>query len=52
MLCQKNKNNVNFLRIVVILRRLRDCGLITEPEFRRAKAYYLRLTGADIAVYD
>lgn len=52
MLCQKNKNNVNFLRIVVILRRLRDCDLITEQEFRRAKAYYLRLTGADIAVYD
>ena len=52
MLCEKNTNNINFLRIVVILRKLRECGMITEKEFKRAKEYYEKMTGADIAVYD
>ena len=52
MLCEKNKNNINYLRIVVILRKLRDCGLITVTEFRRAKDYYEKLTGADMILYD
>ncbi len=52
MLCQNCSNNINYLRIVVILRKLRDCGMITEKEFKRAKDYYAKVTGADIAVYD
>ncbi len=52
MLCEKNKNNVNFLRIVVILRKLRDCGLITTVEYKRAKDYYEKVTGADMIICD
>ena len=52
MLCEKNKNNVNYLRIVVILRRLRDCGLITVKEYKHAKEYYCKRTGADMVIYE
>ena len=46
--CQSS--SANFLRIIVILQRLRDQGVITEIEYQRAKQYYKRLTGADIVV--
>ena len=46
--CQSK--SVSFLRIIVVLQRLRDQGVITEKEYQRAKQYYKQLTGADIVV--
>ena len=46
--CQSK--SASFLRIIVVLQRLRDQGVITEIEYQRAKQYYKRLTGADIVV--
>ena len=48
-----NKNkNMNYVRIMEMLRRLRDGSLITEKEYRKAKKYYQRLTGADLVLVD
>ena len=52
MLSEKSRNNVNFVRIVTVLRNLLASGLITGDEYKRAKGYYRKLTGADIAVVD
>lgn len=52
MISVKNRNNVNYVRIVTILRHLRFSGLISESEFKRAKEYYKKVTGADISVMD
>ena len=52
MLAQKNRNNINFIRIVAVLRNLRSGGMITREEYRRAKGYYKKVTGADIALVD
>ena len=47
MVAVNTTKNANFIRIVTILRNLRDNGSITEREYLRAKKYYLKLTGAD-----
>lgn len=46
------KKSVNFVRILIVLRRLRDDGIITKQEFENAKNYYRKATGADIYVVD
>lgn len=38
------------MRIVSILKHLRDTGAITLKEYNKAKDYYARLTGADIVI--
>ena len=50
MVAENTTKNANFIRIVTILRNLRDNGSITEQEYLRAKKYYLKLTGADIVL--
>lgn len=50
MIAEYTTKNANFIRIVTILRSLRDNGSITEREYIRAKKYYLKLTGADIVL--
>lgn len=50
MVAENTTKNANFIRIVTILRNLRDNGSITEREYIRAKKYYLKLTGADIVL--
>ena len=50
MIAEKTTKNANFIRILTILRNLRDGGSITEQEYTRAKKYYQKLTGADIVL--
>ena len=50
MLAENTTKNANFIRIVTILRNLRDNGSISEQEYLRAKKYYMKLTGADIVL--
>ena len=50
MVADNTTKNANFIRIVTILRSLRDNGSITEQEYIRAKKYYMKLTGADIVL--
>ena len=50
MLAENTTKNANFIRIVTILRSLRDNGSISEQEYIRAKKYYMKLTGADIVL--
>lgn len=52
MLAQNTKENANFIGIVLMLRCLRNEQLITTKEYSRAKAYYRKLTGADIVIAD
>ena len=50
MVADNTTKNANFIRIVTILRSLRDNGSITEQEYLRAKKYYMKLAGADIVL--
>ena len=52
MIAEAQTKSANFLRIVSILRRLRNEGTITVKEYDRAKKYYQQLTGADIILAD
>ena len=52
MIAEAQAKSANFLRIVSILRRLRNEGTITVKEYDRAKKYYQQLTGADIIFAD
>lgn len=52
MLTETQSKSANFLRIVAVLKILRDCGYINEKEYSRAKKYYRKLTGADIVIAD
>ena len=46
----KSKNNAGYLSILSILKYLRNIGIISNEEFDLAKAYYTKVTGADIFV--
>ena len=50
MIAEKTKQNANYFRIVTILRSLLSAGTITKKEYNRAKAYYQKLTGADMII--
>lgn len=52
MVAENKTKNANFLRIIAVLRSLRDCGEISVKEYSRAKNYYQKLTGADITLVD
>ena len=52
MLSEAQSKSANFLRIVSVLRRLRQDGTINAREYDRAKKYYQRLAGADIILAD
>ena len=52
MVSEKQTKCANFLQIVSVLRRLLDTGKINEKEYKRAKKYYQKLTGADIVITD
>ena len=47
---EKTKQNANYFRIVTILRSLLNSGEISKNEYTRAKAYYKKLTGADMVI--
>ena len=52
MKAEKQTKSANFIRIIAILRSLRDQGKISPKEYGRAKIYYRNLTGADIVIAD
>lgn len=52
MIAEKKTKCANYIRIVSILKSLRDKGKITPEEYGRAKDYYRNLTGADIVIAD
>lgn len=52
MVIENQTKSANYLRIIAVLRELRDQKVITEKEYFRAKSFYRSLTGADIAVAD
>jgi len=48
MISEKTKKNAGFLQIIMILKSLRDSGIITCAEYAKAQAYYAKVIGADI----
>lgn len=52
MKAEKQTKSANFIRIIAILKSLRDTGKISPKEYGRAKNYYKNLTGADIVIAD
>lgn len=52
MIAENTTKNINFVRIVYVLKYMRDGGHITASEYDRAKTYYSKLTGADIIIAD
>ena len=50
MLSETQTKSANYLRIIAVLRSLKESGTITEKEYGRAKKYYKKLTGADICI--
>lgn len=52
MLAEKKTKCANYIRIVSILKSLRERGKITLEEYGRAKDYYRNLTGVDIIIAD
>lgn len=52
MITENQAQSANFLRIIAVLKELREQKKITEKEYYKAKSFYRTLTGADIAVVD
>lgn len=52
MVTETQTKSANYLRIIAVLRSLKESGTINEKEYVRAKKYYKKLTGADICVAD
>ena len=52
MLSEFQTKSANYLRIIAVLKGLRERGYINDKEYVRAKKYYRKLTGADIVIAD
>ena len=52
MVVEKQTKSANYIRIVAVLKSLRDTGKINSKEYIRAKNFYKNLTGADIVIAD
>lgn len=52
MKAEKQTKSANYIRIIAVLKSLRDNGKISAKEYGRAKKYYRNLTGADIVIAD
>lgn len=52
MLAEKQTKSANYIRIVSVLKCLRDSGKISLKEYSRAKSFYKKMTGADIVIAD
>jgi len=52
MLAEKQTKCANYIRIVSVLKTLRDSGTISSKEYFRAKSFYKKMTGADIVIAD
>lgn len=52
MLSEVQTKSANYLRIIAVLKALRERGHINDKEYTKAKKYYWKLTGADIVIAD
>ncbi len=52
MLAERTEKNIKYVRIINVLRSLRNSGGITQKEYNRAKLFYQKMTGADIIIAD
>lgn len=52
MLSEVQTKSANYLRIIAVLKALRERGHINDKEYAKAKKYYWKLTGADIVIAD
>ena len=52
MVTENKTKNANYIRIIAILRNLRDDSVISNKEYNRAKRYYAKLTGSNIIIVD
>ncbi len=52
MLAENATKNANYIKMVSVLKSLREDGIITRIEYQKAKKYYKKLTGADIIITD
>lgn len=52
MLAEVQTKSANYIRILSVLKALKESGYINEKEYARAKKYYRKLTGADIVIAD
>lgn len=52
MLAEKQTKSANYIKIVAVLKSLRDMGKISLKEYSRAKSFYKKMTGADIVIAD
>ena len=43
MLAEKTEKNIKFVRIVAVLKSLRNSGGISQKEYNRAKTYYKKM---------
>ena len=52
MITMSQTKSANYLFIVVVLKSMRNSGVITAAEYERAKRYYQKLTGSDLVIAD
>ncbi len=52
MITETQKTSIKYLKILSVLRQLVTDGTINEDEYKKAKKYYKKLTGADLAIAD
>lgn len=52
MLSEAQTKSANYIRILSVLKTLKESGYINDKEYTRAKKYYRKLTGADIVIAD
>ena len=52
MLTENEKKSANYARIVYVLQSMKEDGLISAEEYKRAKKYYQSLTGSDLVLLD
>ena len=50
MITETQHSSIKYLKILHVLRQLLADGMITQAEYNKAKKYYKRLTGADLAL--
>lgn len=52
MIALSQTKSANYLFIVAVLKPMREDGVITLAEYKRAKRYYQKLTGSDLIIAD
>ena len=52
MITGTQHTSIKYLEILCVLRQLLADKIITQAEYSKAKKYYKKLTGADLAIAD